>query len=128
MKTEIKTETLNKTINKIKELGYQVFVPNDDKPKTYAYYSNGNDIGYIQINRFYNSIEISTVHKANLQTGTGYSIFEGENSIGVEHILQEHLEAGFIVAPAWARGERPEKYTLDEWLTQKQYNQNLIEV
>ena len=126
----MKKETLQKAIDKIKELGYQVYVPNDEKVQTYAHYSDGVNIGYIQVD--FNCISISTIHKANQLSGTGYQICGGDDAICPENLNKEALEQGFIDVPNWADRRQvnnpPVKFTLDEWLTKEWSGKRSIKV
>jgi hypothetical protein len=80
-------------IPQILAAGYRVFVRNGGD--TYAYFTDGNDIGYIE--NAWRGVTISTVHIPNHDTGTGF----GMGSVSA--ISRETLSAAFTHAPHWAR-------------------------
>lgn len=106
----------NKAIEKIKSLGFTVYI-SDDKKSNYGHYTNGSDVGYFQMEYFSGgqSVEISTIHKANRLSGTGFGMINGNDAVLPENLTKDMLELGFTTRPSWAK-HTPEKYTLDEWL------------
>jgi hypothetical protein len=90
--------------------GFTVLMSPDPNWQTYFFFSDGKNIGYVEYDRS-RGFRFSTVHKPNLQTGTGYSIDEGMPTI-------ENAKKAFIVAPAWARNDKVNKYRdLQEFMT-----------
>ena len=76
-------------IEVIKAAGYEVYMRHiTDK---YCYYTDGLNIGYAQWGF---SMRVCTVHKANTQTGTGFSV--------AESITDTSLAAGLAYTPYWA--------------------------
>jgi hypothetical protein len=82
------------TIQAIKEAGFSVYMR--EEKDTYAYFTDGVKIGYIQEERW-NGISISTVHVPCHECGTGFSIEKN-----IDAISKERLEQAFIFAPHWA--------------------------
>lgn len=126
-------EILIKAVNKIKDIGYKVYIPNDEEPHTYAHYSDGTNIAYIQVEYFQRGIEISTVHMPNIKSGTGYQVFGGDTAIQPEDLTKEQLEQGFAIIPKWANTnwgniDTPKKYTLTNWLENEWSGKRAIEV
>lgn len=113
----INNEILKMAVEKIKELGYQVYIPNDSEPHLYAHYTDGKNIAYIQVEYFGRGIEITTVHKPNKISGEGYQISGNDEAIDPKNLTIELLNKGFLALPYWARNDKlPNKYTLLEWL------------
>lgn len=94
---EFKNEALQKAYKIAKEAGYKVFtyVPSG-KYITNFHYSDGTNIAYIQAD--YSGLSISTVHKPNRVTGTGFGVAA---NILVNDL--EDLKEGFINYPNWAK-------------------------
>lgn len=101
--THCKRTQMEEAIKKIKEAGFDVYVHQHagrygGEKITYAYYSDGQSIGYIQRSGL-GGYDISTVHKANHSSGTGFSI---ERGISLSQLTKANLEQGFVFAPSWA--------------------------
>ena len=93
MKTEI-------PIEEIKALGFDVYTREPvmpSAPVTYAFFTDGVNIGYIQIGRNGGMYSLGTVHKPCRECGTGYSV----GSIDI--ITKEALDVSFIHHPNWAK-------------------------
>lgn len=74
-------------IDFLKSQGLEVFGP--EEMTTYAWFTNGHAIGYVQVDRF-EGVIYSTVHKPNRQVGTGYRA--------------DNYSQALLFAPAWASG------------------------
>ena len=87
------TETMNELAQQIKATGLRAFVRKGGD--SYAFFTDGKSFGYVQrwVDGHYS---ISTVHKPNGQTGTGYGM--GTHST----LTRKALETAFILAPFWA--------------------------
>ena len=86
--------------------GFDVYMrkPSD----TYAYFTNGKNIGYAQLDRFH-GISLSTVHIPNQTSGTGFSLGEPES------LERAYLETAFQIAPDWAGGSS--RQSVRKWPT-----------
>jgi len=74
-------------IDSIKAQGLQVFGP--EKLTTYAYFTDGTRIGYVQSARV-EGISYSTVHKPSRQVGTGFKV--------------DSVQGALAHSPVWAYG------------------------
>ena len=89
------TNPMQEAAAAIKAAGYQVYMRNPSD--TYAYYTDGTRIAYIQNDRFL-GYTISTTHIPNTSTGTGFHLGS------VCMLDKENFDRGFMVAPDWAYG------------------------
>ena len=82
------------TIALIKSFGFDVYMrsPKD----SWLYFTDGKRIGYLQ-NDFGGGYSLSTVHKPNISTGTGFDV--GRN---IYDLSKEVLERAFMFAPSWS--------------------------
>lgn len=80
---------MQEIIDNIKAQGLQVFGP--EKLTTYAYFTDGTRIGYVQVARV-GGISYSTVHKPCRRVGTGFKADSVQGALGY--------------APCWAGGDR----------------------
>lgn len=80
----------------IKAMGYDVYTPQEPYWQTYAFYTDGKRIAYIECDRF-GGYKTSTVHVPNKQSGTGFCVDE------CEPLSRELLERAFVHAPNWAK-------------------------
>lgn len=85
----------DETLDAIAACGFDVFQNPESKWRSYAYFTDGNHIGYLQSGAF-GGVEISTVHIPNPTSGTGFHLGP------VESITHEALFAAFVRAPSWA--------------------------
>lgn len=76
-------------IDNIKAQGLQVFGP--EKLTTYAYFTDGTRIGYVQSARV-GGISYSTVHKPSSECGTGFKVDNVQEALGR--------------SPSWGGGSR----------------------
>lgn len=115
----------NKALEKFKELGYRVYYhqwEHDSEFSTYGYIrsKDGNSVGYWQVSDFAHGIRFGTVHKPCTECGTGYSLQMDDESIPVEDITADHIEATFAFAPSWATKKQRAaiiKYqSFEEWV------------
>jgi hypothetical protein len=89
-------ETVASIMETVKGLGFDVY--QRDPADTFCIYSNGHNLAYFQIDPVRGCWHVSTVHKANRQTGTGYRMTEGS----WDTPDRETLEKGFAFCPDWA--------------------------
>jgi hypothetical protein len=61
-------------IEQVTAAGFDVYMR--DPKDTYMFFTDGKNIGYLQDDRLA-GLTLSTVHKANRSTGTGFRIAEG---------------------------------------------------
>lgn len=78
-------------INQVQAAGYDVYMRSPES--TYLYFTDGHYIGFLQHTR--EGIGLSTVHKANRHTGTGFPILRHADSF-----TADDLKACFT-PPAW---------------------------
>lgn len=76
---------MQEIIDSIKAQGLQVFGP--EKLTTYAYFTDGTRIGYVQVARV-GGISYSTVHKPCREVGTGFRVDDAQSALAL--------------APCWA--------------------------
>ncbi len=112
------TTAKNEVVAIIKREGYKVFMP--ASASTWAYYTDGKQIGYVQWGR--DGVKVCTVHQANLTSGTGFLI--------ADEVTQQTLRAGFAQAPNWAySADRQSVKKYPDWETfAKKYWCELVEV
>jgi hypothetical protein len=106
-------------INAVIDAGFTPYMRN--REDTYMLFTDGTRIGYLQVNRF-DGISMSTVHKPNTRTGTGFKI---DLPLGAR-IDKETLEKAFVGAPSWAYASdraAVQKYLdIDEYVNRDQWN------
>lgn len=83
-------------IDHIASLGFDVYM--QDPSDTYLHFTDGVNIGYLQEAR-YGGFDLSTVHKPNTKSGTGFRVGD---SISLEGLTAETLARAFIKYPSWA--------------------------
>jgi len=113
-------------IQAIKDTGLAVYMRNIND--TYAYFTDGVHIGYIQEDKgFMEGISISTVHIPCHECGTGYNL---EKHLEVKDLTEERLEHAFINAPSWAtRSSYVKKWrNMEHFLTKDSWNAGFKEV
>lgn len=71
--------SIQQFIEQAKEQGFSVYAP--EKLSSYFYFSKDNNIGYCQYTNA-RGVSFSTVHKANLYTGTGFAVDSFEQALG----------------------------------------------
>jgi hypothetical protein len=77
--------------------GYDVYMSNDKQWQSYCYYTDGKNIAYLQCGNF-GGFSISTVHKPNKNSGTGFRMPE----IDSYYPTNKDLKSAFCIAPNWA--------------------------
>lgn len=96
-------------IDLIKAAGWRVFVRPATSPRQnqYCYFTDGEVIGYAQWSDW--RPKVSSVHKPNRQTGTGFAV--------AEEITPETLErAARCTWPAWAiEADRQSVHKYKDW-------------
>jgi len=113
---------MNKLAQQIQATGLRVFVRNGSD--TYAYFTDGKSIGYIQ--EEHGAYCCSTVHIPNRTTGTGYKLDP------ISQITRENLEKAFVFAPQWANGSARQSIakfrTLEAFLKENSWGSGLVEI
>ena len=104
------------------EMGLRVFVRDTENPM-YCFFTDGKNIGYAQWGGI--SESVSSVHKPNKSTGTGFSV--------ADEITQMTLLAAMqTIAPHWASASdraSVRKYRdIDAYLKASKWNSELTEV
>lgn len=83
------------TLDAIAACGFDVYQNADPQWQSYAYFTDGQNIGCIQTGHF-GGLSISTVHIPCKECGTGF----GLDSLG--ELTRENLARAFCHAPSWA--------------------------
>ncbi len=86
----MKTET----IKKIQSFGFKTYMREPDD--SYLIYTDGVNLGYLQEDE-YRGFTITTVHKPNRVSGTGYQIIRNESNF-----TEKDLKDAFCLVPHWA--------------------------
>ena len=87
----------------IKAAGFEVYAPfANGRAPTYAFFTDGTNIGYIQRGEYNCGYRLSTVHKANRVTGTGFSMTDVDACLLASELTVDTLREAFRHAPAWA--------------------------
>ena len=81
------------TIQAIADAGFDVY--QRQSPDTYAYFTDGQNLGYIQYGPL-EGLTLSSVHVANRTSGTGYGFGE------LKALDKKALSRAFELAPSWA--------------------------
>lgn len=91
----------------IRAAGLSVYVPADSltgrRPLTYAWFTDGKNIGYIQHGDFGHGFRLSTVHKPNKHAGTGFSLTDQFKALDASALTPDALREAFMAYPHWAR-------------------------
>lgn len=109
--------------NYIKSFGYRVFIRPNGHGATYCFYTDGERIAYAQ----WGSINsgVSSVHKANRTSGTGFKVSDRIDRGTLEQAL-------FCFAPEWATNSDRQsvvKYKhIQEYLDSSLWNSSLEEI
>ena len=88
-------------IEAIQAIGAKAYIRPGKRNCTWVYYTRGNDIAYLQCGDF-SGYHVSTVHKPNTETGTGFRL-TCDSVYDLNPII---LESGFCRAPSWASGSQ----------------------
>lgn len=86
------------TLDAIAAVGFSVYQSPDSHWRTYAFFTDGRNIGYLENNRL-EGLRLSTVHVPNRDSGTGFGMGP------LATITREALSVAFAWAPDWA-GQR----------------------
>lgn len=110
-------------IQLIKDAGYRVFVRPHGRGYSYCFFTDGKRIGYAQWSN--NRTQLSSVHRPNRTTGTGFEVADSINPQTLAVTLD-------CVAPHWASGrdrDSVQKYkSMDAYLRESAWNSELVEV
>ena len=107
-------------IDFMKSKGYRVYMRN--RADSYAIFEKAGRLGYVQTERA-GGYRLSSVHKPNKDTGTGFAIRE----LPVDLTAANLEQASNMVAPHWAR--RPEKFAgIDEYRAHSRFHAQYAEV
>lgn len=110
----------DETLDTIAACGFDVFQNPESKWRSYAYFTDGKSIGYLQSGAFGGTCTISTVHIPNPASGTGFGMGE------VAHITREALSMAFVHAPHWA--DRASVVPVRKWPSIESMNAKLVKV
>lgn len=119
---------MKEIIRQVQELGFTVYMRNPDKD-TWLYYTNpeGTAIGYLQMARLTDGVDISTVHIPSTQHGSGVRALDGAT------ITRGNLEQGLRRVPDWYTKDRDaasvRKYRdINHFIESSNYNKEYKEV
>ncbi|TXH82287.1 MAG: hypothetical protein E6Q77_06565 [Rhizobium sp.] len=87
----------DETLDAIAAAGFDVYQNPDKRWQTYALFTDGTRIGYIQNDC--GRLHLSTVHIPCRECGTGFSLRDDPFAL-----TREGLERAFVTAPNWASG------------------------
>lgn len=118
------------TLERVKALGFRVFKCTDTNYH-YAFYSDGENIGYLQYEK-YVGWTINTVN-AKGSCCSGYRVYDGENDVfTADQLTKELLSKAFVTYPEWVKSydrKRVVKYKgLDDFLKNYWKPENLKEL
>ncbi len=98
MKIDKIHEALHEDLRQMQNDGIDVYAvkygDHEVSTYTYAYFTDGKNIGYIQVSDYFKLPEYATVHQPNRQTGDGFKLDDTKN-----------YRDAFVVAPGWASHE-----------------------
>lgn len=101
----------------IRRAGFDVYIPvsTDPRPRplTYAFFTDGVRIGYIQRGDYNYGFRLTTVHLANVKSGTGFSLTDPFKALEAEELTPRVLGEAFIDAPRWAT--QTERESVRKW-------------
>ena len=110
------------TIARLKDMGFRVYMksPTD----SYAIVTSEGGLCYMQYGRS-SGYKLTTTHKPNQSTGTGFQMYDWLN-----YVKKEQIDASIrTLAPSWAYGERPTKYKdIEDFRKHDQWNAGYTEV
>lgn len=106
---EFKTEELRNFSKKLLKNDFKVYTTKH-QPTTYIKFVKNNNIGYAQ-DDYFGGLNLSTVHKPNHRTGTGYRLHE----TGIEDPTIKQAEQTFINMPYWAHGTLEDIQKYKNW-------------
>lgn len=109
------------TIDSIRSMGFKVYMRNPSG--SYAYVESDDGICYIQYDRM-SGYDISTAHKPNRSTGTGFRMYSGTE------ISKDKLVAAIqTVNPMPGSYRDPTKYeNMDDYIKSDRFNSAYKEV
>lgn len=109
----------DETLDAVAACGFDVFQHPNPEWRSYAYFTDGEHIGYLQRSAF-GGIKLSTVHMPHPAVGTGFDMG------AVEHVTRAILSMAFIHAPVWARNISRE--AVIKWPSINSMGENLVKV
>lgn len=122
------TEPMAEAVKVLNAMGYEVYARptcawHPDEKKTYAYYTDGLRVAYIQHDGA--EYSINTVHRPHSIVGTGYRVHTGDlNDFALARAL-------WTAAPAWDQGNLRfvVKYrNFDDWHYVNAWNAGFVRV
>lgn len=84
-------------IGAVKSAGFDVYMRGESD--SWLLFTDGTRIGYLE-NSCATGLRISTVHKPNTHSGTGFAIVDG---LAISDLTRDKLSEGFLHAPDWGR-------------------------
>lgn len=115
LNVKVKSDLLKDFIFKLLDNGFKVYCNADKDLKTYIFIEKeGLGIGYIQ-NNYFSGLSFSTIHKANIKSGTGYQV---ETEI-INPTIELALKT-FDYRPSWTN----DKHKIIKYNSFKEYQQH----
>lgn len=100
------SDDMRDVVDAIHAEGFEVYMRK--ARDTWAYFTDGKRIGYVQIDRF-GDVQLSTVHVPNLQSGTGFRLDRRTDG----PITRQDMEDAFTFCPAWVNSR--ERGSVVKW-------------
>ena len=100
---EYENKELERIVEIAKEHGYKVYAFQPNKPISQVFITNGVDIGTVSAS--YGGVSYSTVHKPNINTGTGFGM-SGSHPECDYASIDKIKSCVHSVRPYWATGDR----------------------
>lgn len=88
----------NDAIDHVKAQGFRVFMHDGNQKHAWLVYTDGTRLAVLSESRF-GGYSVSTKHRPNSTTGTGFQIVE---NVELSRLSKQELECGFATAPYWA--------------------------
>lgn len=114
-------------IDKIKRLGFRVWMRHPEDNFLLFTDKDGKKIGYLQ-DSGPEAISMSTVHKPNHTSGTGYGMFKHVDEMDLS---REDLDACFCLYPQWADSKSRDSVKkwkgIDEYRAANKFNAAYLE-
>ena len=95
------------TIAAIAAHGFEVWQSSGPKWRSYAYFTDGKRIGYVQTG-YFGGLNYSTVHMPCREAGTGFRVVDG-----AESVREDDINAALAHSPSWALNS--ERLAVKKW-------------
>lgn len=85
-------------IEALRDFGLKVYMRNRDD--SWCVFADGDNIAYAQYEGQFGGVRVSTIHKPNRDSGTGFALSNPME--GQWPITEKYARSGFVIAPHWA--------------------------